>query len=241
MALSLSESATEIADGGISVSAYADDFATTYGDWSAYADSDAEADGVVTIFKKYWEPEPEPEPVPEPCDGWWCHEPEPYPEPEPEPCDGWWCDSHEDDSRRSLKEHHVETYVTNVASATASGSSSSTPGEVNADTESNTFAMGDDALAEATALSAASGEDWWGEGMALSLSESATEIADGGISVSAYADDFATTYGDWSAYADSDATASGAVLYHKYTKHEPEPAPEPVPEPCDGWWCHEDK
>merc|ERR1719420_1481754 len=172
MALSLSESATEIADGGISVSAYADDFATTYGDWSAYADSDAEADGVVTIFKKYWEPEPEPEPVPEPCDGWWCHEPEPapepypepepepYPEPEPESCDGWWCDSHEDDSRRSLKEHHVETYVTNVASATASGSSSSTPGEVNADTESSTFAMGDDALAEATALSAASGEDW---------------------------------------------------------------------------------
>ena len=138
-------------------------------------------------------------------------------------------------------EHHAATYVTNVASATASGSSSSTPGEVNADTESSTFAMGDDALAEATALSAASGEDWWGEGMALSLSESATEIADGGISVSAYADDFATTYGDWSAYADSDAEASGAVLYHKYTKHEPEPAPEPVPEPCDGWWCHEDK
>merc|ERR1719420_138590 len=191
MALSLSESATEIADGGISVSAYADDFATTYGDWSAYADSDAEADGVVTIFKKYWEPEPAPEPAPEPCDGWWCHEGA--------------------DGRRSLKEHHAATYVTNVASASASGSSSSTPGEVNADTESSTFAMGDDALAEATALSAASGEDWWGEGMALSLSESATEIADGGISVSAYADDFATTYGDRSAYADSDAEADGVV------------------------------
>merc|ERR1711937_888893 len=158
------------------------DFATTYGDWSAYADSDAEADGVVTIFKKYWEPEPAPEPAPEPCDGWWCHEGA--------------------DGRRSLKEHHVETYVTNVASAEAEGSSSSTPGEVTADTESNTFAEGDDALAEATALSAASGEDWWGEGTAVSLSESATEIADGGISVSAYADDFATTYGDWSAYAD---------------------------------------
>jgi len=77
-------SVTEIADGGILALVYAHDFADQYGDSYAYADADAYADGAVTIFKKYWEPEPEPEP-------------EPAPEPTPEPCDGWWC--HEDDSK----------------------------------------------------------------------------------------------------------------------------------------------
>merc|ERR1712032_1395950 len=140
-----------------------------------------------------------------------------------------------------LKESHVETYVTNVASATASGSSSASPGLVEADTETATVAEGDNALAQAKALSSAAGEDWWGEGYAGSLSESATLIADGGIYVGANTDDFAESYGDWEANAYSDADASGAVLYHKYTKHEPEPHPEPEPH-CDGWWCdHEEE
>jgi hypothetical protein len=216
---SLSESSTLIADGGIYVGANTDDFAESYGDWEANAYSDAEASGVVTIFKKYWEPEP-------------------HPEPEPH-CDGWWCDHEEEgEGRRMLKESHVETYMTNFASATASGSSSASPGLVEADTETTTFAEGDNALAQASALSSAAGEDWWGEGYAGSHSDSATLIADGGILVGANTDDFAESYGDWEANAYSDADASGAVLYHKYTKHEPEPHPEPEPH-CDGWWCED--
>ena len=139
-------------------------------------------------------------------------------------------------------ESYAETYTTNVAYASASGSSGASPGLVEADTETVTYAEGDNALATANALSNAAGEDWWGEGRAGSLSESVTAIEDGGIYVGANTDDFAESYGEWEAYADSDAEASGAVLYHKYTKHEPEPHPEPTPEPhCDGWWCHEDR
>merc|ERR1712072_433339 len=70
VANSESLSVTEIADGGILAVALSED------------DADAYADGYITVFKKYWEPEPtpddddHPEPTPEPCDGWWCHEAE---------------------------------------------------------------------------------------------------------------------------------------------------------------------
>merc|ERR1712124_227067 len=243
-AAALSESVTLIEDGGIFVGALAEDEADQYGEWTAFAEAEAEADGAVVVFKKYWEPEPEPvpEPVPEPCDGWWCHEP--VPEPVPEPCDGWWC--HEDDSRRSLKEYHVESRVTNVASASASSASLAEPGFVEAVTSTHTFAEGDDALAEAGALALASGEDWWGGADAAALSESVTLIEDGGIYVGALAEDEADQYGEWTAFAEAEAEADGAVIYHKFHKYwepephpSPSPSPHPEPEPCDSWWCHE--
>ena len=134
----------------------------------------------------------------------------------------------------------METHVTNVASASASSASLAEPGFVEAVTSTHTFAEGDDALAEAGALALASGEDWWGYADAAALSESVTLIEDGGIFVGALAEDEADQYGDWTAFAEADAVADGAVVvFKKYWEPEPEPVPEPVPEPCDGWWCHE--
>merc|ERR1711981_1542467 len=85
-AASLSESVTLIEDGGIYVGVLAEDEVDISGDWEAEADADAYADGYVSVFKKYWEPEPHPAPEPH-CDGWWCDEPHPEPH-----CDGWWCE-----------------------------------------------------------------------------------------------------------------------------------------------------
>merc|ERR1712224_1082443 len=124
-------------------------------------------------------------------------------------------------------EHHVESYVTNVASASASSASLAEPGFVEAVTSTHTFAEGDDALAEAG-----------------SLSESVTLIEDGGIYVGALAEDEADQYGDWTAFAEAEAEADGAVIYHKFHKYwepepHPSPSPSPHPEPCDSWWCHE--
>merc|ERR1712224_1058446 len=140
-------------------------------------------------------------------------------------------------------EHHVESYVTNVASA-----SLAEPGFVEAVTSTHTFAEGDDALAETGALALASGEDWWGGADAAALSESVTLIEDGGIFVGALAEDEADQYGEWTAFAEAEAEADGAVIYHKFHKYwepephpspSPSPSPHPEPEPCDSWWCHE--
>merc|ERR1712188_193246 len=114
-------------------------------------------------------------------------------------------------------EHHVATYVTNVASASASSASLAEPGLVEAVTSTHTFAEGDNALAEAGALALASGEDWWGGADAAALSESVTLIEDGGIYVGALAEDEADQYGDWTAFAEADAVADGAVtIFKKY-------------------------
>merc|ERR1711981_858357 len=138
-------------------------------------------------------------------------------------------------------EHH-ETYVTNAASASASSSSFAEPGFVSTETETSTYAEGDDALAEAGALALASGRDWWGEGAdSASLSESVTLIEDGGIFVGALAEDEVDISGDWEAEADAEAFADGYVhVFKKYWEPEPHPEPHPAPEPhCDGWWCDE--
>merc|ERR1712072_264866 len=133
----------------------------------------------------------------------------------------------------------AETYVTNVASASASSSSVAEPGFVSTETETSTFASGDDALAEAGALALASGEDWWGEGAtAGSLSESVTLIEDGGIFVGALAEDEVDISGDWAAEADAEAFADGYVhVFKKYWEPEPHPGPEPHDDDdCDSWW-----
>merc|ERR1712072_322649 len=138
-------------------------------------------------------------------------------------------------------EHHAETYVTNVASASAHSSSVAEPGFVSTETETFTFASGDDALAEAGALALASGEDWWGSADAGSLSESVTLIEDGGIYVGALAEDEVDIEGDWYAEADADAYADGYVsVFKKYWEPEPHDDDEPEPhddDDCDSWWC----
>merc|ERR1712188_97246 len=108
-------------------------------------------------------------------------------------------------------EHHVATYVTNVASASASSASLAEPGLVEAVTSTHTFAEGDDALAEAGALALASGEDWWG-------GAEADAVAEGAV-----------IYHKFHKYWEPEPHPSPS----------PSPSPHPEPEPCDSWWCHE--
>ena len=140
---------------------------------------------------------------------------------------------------RSLKE--AESYTIASASAGASGSSYAEPGYAETYTYTSTFADGYDVNSFAVADSSASADDWWGLAEADSYSKSETDIAEGYLSVEAYAFDDAHVYGDAVASAVADADADGTVTIHKIKKHwepEPEPEPEPTPEPCDGWWCH---
>jgi hypothetical protein len=233
VANSESLSVTEIADGGILAVALSEDDADVYGDAWARADADAYADGYITVFKKYWEPEPH-------------DDDDDKPEPHPEPCDGWWCHEEEDDTfSRRLMEAYAETYEIGSASAHAGGASwvDGEEGLAATETVTSTTATGELALAEAAASSHASFEDWWGAAEANSESLSVTEIADGGILAVALSEDDADVYGDAFAHADADAYADGYItVFKKYWEPEPHPEPHPAPEPhCDGWWCHDDE